>query len=120
MIRNYNHPVLKDVEYQTWMNDLRFYSLTTDTALDTFAFDNIGIAADKIIPIIRRYDCREWTAEDYLAEIRMGRGKIIATTLRFEGGLGNQPISLKYNIFGRWLFQSILDYLINENDKEAR
>ena len=120
MIRSYDHPVLKGIAYQTWMDDLRFYSLTTDTALDTFEFDTIGIAADRITPIIRRYDCREWTATDYMAEICMGSGTILATTLRFEGGLGKQPMFLKYNTFGRWLFQSVLEYLTGGNGKAAR
>lgn len=118
MIQCFDHPVLNGIEYDSWMDDLRFYEVTTDTALDTFEFRLAGFTPEQITPIIRRYDCREWTASDYLVEITMDSGKIIATTLRMEGGFGKQPIFLKNNTFGRWLLQSSLAYLAEAGGEE--
>ncbi|HHY83392.1 MAG TPA: hypothetical protein GX505_12070 [Clostridiales bacterium] len=118
MIRYYDHPVLKGISYDSWMDDLRFYDLTTDTALDTFEFERVGLSPEQVTPLIRRYDCREWTSADYMAEITLGSGKIIATTLRFEGGYGKQPLFIKNNTFGRWLLNSSLNYLVRGEGKE--
>lgn len=108
MVRCYPHPVLKGLERQTWMDDLRFFSLSTDTALQTSAFGELGITDAR--PIIRRYDCREWLATDYMVDCRLGKGRLIATTLRFEGGMGKQPMFVDGNCFGVWLLhQAITD-----------
>lgn len=45
-----------------------------------------------------------------MAELRLGRGRILATTLRLEGGMGKQPLFITNNTLGRHLLMSaVLD-----------
>jgi hypothetical protein len=44
-------------------------------------------------------------------EWRHGAGRAILTTLRFEGGLGDQPVSLGYNTAAAYLLRCWLDWL---------
>lgn len=108
MIRRYKHDLLEGLEYN-WLDDLRFFSLSTDTAFDSFGFKNSGIK--DVRPIIRRYDCREWEAADYMLEFSMGSGTVLATTLRFEGGMGKQPLHIDNNPFALYLLDKIYRYL---------
>jgi len=108
MIRTYEHPVLEGCERQIWLDDLRYFSVGTDTALDTFELEKGGFTL--ISPIIRRYDCREWKMSEYMAEYQYGEGTMIATTLRLEGGMGKQPMFLENNKLGRYLTENILKY----------
>lgn len=110
MVRCYEHPILEGLSYDNWMDDLRFFGSATDTAfLHTKGSEDI---VQK--PIIRRYDCREWRADDYMMELSLGKGIIIATTLRLEGGMGKQPAFLENNRFGRWLLHQSLNYLLGQ------
>jgi hypothetical protein len=108
MMRTFAHPVVRNLG-QAWMDDLRYFSLSTDTAFDTDAYESMGIGC--AIPVIRRYDCRENTASDYLVEIPWGKGRIMATTLRFEGGMGKQPAGFENNCLALHLFGRIAEYL---------
>jgi hypothetical protein len=108
MIRRYPHRVLAGIGYEEWFDDLRFFSLSTDTAFLTDQLEKAGF--DSAVPIIRRYDCREWDAADYMVELRLGRGTVIATTLRLEGGMGKQPMLMANNIFSEWLLDSVMGY----------
>ena len=108
IIRRYPHQVLAGVDYEEWLDDLRFFSLSTDTAFQTDQLEKQGYGC--VTPIIRRYDCREWDATDYMAEIRLGKGTIIATTLRFEGGMGKEPLLIANNKFAIWLLVSVMGY----------
>jgi hypothetical protein len=114
MIRQYYHMVLDGIEYKEWFDDLRFFSLSTDTAFQTEQFDKLGF--DSVTSIIRRYDCREWEATDYMTEIKAGKGTIIATTLRFEGGMGKQPMFIGNNKFAVWLLNSIIRFFNSEDN----
>ncbi|MEZ4670061.1 MAG: hypothetical protein R3E39_19325 [Anaerolineae bacterium] len=106
----YDHPVLADFPHQGYA-DLQFYHLATDYAVDTervrSAFDGIN----KIQPIIGRLDARQFTLLDYLVEIQIGHGTLLASTLRFGGGAGDQVVGLQNNVAGRNLLSLMLDYL---------
>ena len=109
MIRRYDHRILDDLEYEIQEDDLRYFSLSTDTAFKTNEFDKFDF--DRVVPLLRRYDCREWDATDYMIEIKTGKGTILATTLRFEGGMGKQPIFIRNNPFALWLIDAVFRYL---------
>ncbi|HHW49402.1 MAG TPA: hypothetical protein GXX14_12415 [Clostridiaceae bacterium] len=111
IIRRYEHPVVDGIKYEHWLDDLRFFSLSTDTAFDTETISKMDF--DLVKPVIRRYDCRKWTVSDYMIEISLGNGTVIASTLRFEGNMGKQPLGIKNNNFGLWLLNSALRYLIS-------
>lgn len=110
MIRHYDHPILDGIRRETWMDDLRYFGSSTDTA---FA-DEEDERFDYRKPILRRYDCREWRADDYVCELGCGAGTIIATTLRLEGGMGKEPLFLAHNPFGRWLLDRAVHYLMEK------
>ena len=94
----YPHPVMDDFPHADFAP---FYALATDHALRA---DLPGAR-----PIIRRLDARQFTFSDYLVALEGGR--LIATTLNFQGGMGDQPLSLRDNPAGRWLLWRLLSYL---------
>lgn len=110
MIRHFDHPILEGLSYDCWMDDLRYFGSTTDSAFADVEDERFETRR----PIVRRYDCREWRADDYVVELGCGSGTIIATTLRLEGGMGKEPLFLENNRFGRWLLSQSLDYLLKK------
>ena len=58
--------------------------------------------------MITRIDARESIARHYLVEVKFGRGTLIVTTLRVEGGMGRQPSGLAANSAGLFLVDSVL------------
>ncbi|HEU4327566.1 MAG TPA: glycoside hydrolase [Roseiflexaceae bacterium] len=64
----------------------QFFGCAPDCALDTG-----GAPAE---PILRRLDTRSMAVHDYATACRWGTGRLIVTTLRLEGGQGEQPLGL--------------------------
>jgi hypothetical protein len=91
-----------------WAEDLRFFSLAPDTAFTVEGCAALGPAR----PMVRRFDCRQWLAAEYMCDIALGRGRLLATTLRLEGGMGKQPLFLKNNCLGRWIVEQSLGELL--------
>lgn len=81
------------------------YGLATDTAFDSAALT-------EHTPFMDRLDARTFELANYLFERNFGEGKLLATTLRLEGGLGAQPSGIHHNPAGLYLFESIIQYLI--------
>lgn len=89
--------------------DLRFFGLATDVALDVEALAaTLGVAVEAVRPLWRRFDARQYRWHAYLAEVEIGAGRLMATTLRFAGGLGAQPAALAHNPLGAWLLARLL------------
>lgn len=109
MLRPYQHPILKGIEKTTWHDNLRYFSMTTDLAIDTNAMAENGYK--DVQPVLRRYDCRAWTATDYICTFRLGLGTCVATTLRFGGGLGKTPPNARSNPYADWLLNSMATWL---------
>ncbi len=107
IVRCMEHDVLEGVTYDTWQDDLRFYDLATDTAFDVTEWSDFNF--DKVTPIIKRYDCREWRENDYMVEITHGEGSIIATTLRLEGGFGKQSMLITGSALSQHLIHNIIN-----------
>ena len=97
-----DHPVMNAFPHQGYA-DLQFYSLATDHAFDTTAF--VGM---RVTPVMRRLDARLFTLLDYLADIQIGDGRMLATTLRLFGGAGDQVWGLEANVAGEFLLQQML------------
>lgn len=104
MIRAFDHPVMAEIPQEDWLDDLRYFSMTTDVA---FAPD----AMPGSVPVLRRYDCRLWQASNYLMFFPYGGGMCAATTLRLAGGLGKTPCGLDQNPFSVYLLERMLDAL---------
>jgi hypothetical protein len=88
--------------------DLQFFGLATDTAFDT---DRIAALPDihDYRPILRRLDARTFAIGDYLFEASVGKGRLVACSLRLHGSAGMQPTGLKRNVAGRFLLDTLLD-----------
>jgi hypothetical protein len=91
--------------------DLRFFSLATDLALDWEKLKALLGPDARPDFIWRRFDARALTWADYLMEVKYGRGKLLISTLRFEGGLGCQPNSFETNPLGAWMLGILLGML---------
>ncbi|RAP77366.1 glycoside hydrolase family 2 protein [Paenibacillus montanisoli] len=81
------------------------FGLATDLVLDR---GKLG----EHMPVMDRLDARIFELDRYMIEERIGEGIRIATTLRFEGGLGSQPQGLERNPAAKYLLDCILDYLL--------
>jgi len=97
------------LHYEHYADDLRFFGVGTDTAFDPTGIQKMGF--DEYRPMVRRIDCREYLASDYMCEMKYKKGKIIATTLRLEGGMGKQPLFIENNCFTGWILDQCLNAL---------
>ncbi len=99
------HPLMNNFPHQGFA-DLQFYHLATDHAFDTALF------ANKVVtPVIRRLDARLFTMLDYLIDVQIGKGRMIATTLRLFGGAGDQVWGLEANVAGEYLLKQMVQML---------
>lgn len=91
--------------------DLNFYGLGPDCALDPDALaDAFPEAAFR--PLLRRVDARTFAVTDYLTEAAFpGGGRLLLTTLRPHGGLGDQPDGLLRHLGGVHFLASALKSL---------
>jgi hypothetical protein len=92
--------------------DLQFYGLATDWAFDTDKLTSVLPDATNVQSLLRRLDARQFTVTDYLIEAQVGAGRLIASTLRFQGGAGDQPAGLQFQLAGRWLLYHLLSALL--------
>lgn len=97
------HPAWGDFPHEGW-TALQFYGMATDLTLDTTSTPGCR-------PILRRLDARTMAVHDYAAEFPLGKGRLIVSTLRFEGGLGHQPVGIKRNIAAAYLLSCWVRYL---------
>lgn len=107
----YDHPALADFPHRGHA-DLQFYHLATDHALDSARLAHLLSGGDSLRPIIRRLDARLFTLSEYLVELKLGRGVLLASTLRFWGGAGDQVAGLRASPAGRWLLRRMLEYML--------
>ena len=92
-----DHPIMNNFPHQGYA-DLQFYHLATDQAFDTAAFRDM-----EVTHVMRRLDARLFTMLDYIVDVRVGKGRMIATTLRLFGGAGDQVEGLEANVAGEYL-----------------
>lgn len=98
------HPAWGDFPHD---NDpgLQFYSLATDCALDASGM------GDAVSPLLRRLDTRGPDMLEYACLVPWGRGRLLATTLRFQGGLGDQPNGIARSPAAEWLLAEWIRWL---------
>lgn len=92
-----DHPIMNAFPHEGFA-DLQFYHLATDQAFDMAAFRDM-----EVTHVMRRLDARLFTMTDYLADVQIGKGRMIATTLRLFGGVGDQVQGLEANVAGEYL-----------------
>jgi len=85
---------------QEGFTDLQFYGLGPDCAFDPEAL-TARMPDAALHPLLRRVDARTISVTDYLLEAQFpGGGKLLLTTLRPHGGLGDQPDGLFRHVGG--------------------
>lgn len=110
----YPHPVMDAFPHQGYA-DLQFYNLATDYALNSEQIAAEVSGVSKVTPLLRRLDARQFTVRDYLVEFQVGKGTLLASTLRFTGGAGDQVMSFRANAAGRYLMAQMIRYLMNKD-----
>ncbi len=104
-------------EHPSWGNfphesstDFLFYGLASDCAFEPEALQQVlGVP---IAPVLTRVDARSSLLHAYVCEAQVGAGRLLLTTLRPYGGLGDQPSGLKRAICGVGLLHAWLEWLI--------
>jgi hypothetical protein len=77
------HPAWGDFPHEE--AELQFYSMVPDCALDAAGLPGA------ISPLLRRLDTRGLDLLEYACVVQWGQGRLVATTLRLQGGLGDEP-----------------------------
>ncbi len=106
----YPHPIIDAFPQQGFAN-LQFYHLASDYAFNLNQYQTVVPAITEMNPILQRLDARLFTLRDYLVELKLGQGTLLASTLRFTAGAGDQVLSFRANIAGRFLMQQMIHYL---------
>lgn len=97
------HPAWGDFPHDGFC-DLQFLGMATDYALKSAKLPGAR-------PILRRVDARTAAVHDYAVELELGTGRVIVSTLRFEGGLGQQPVGTPRNTAAAYLLSCWVRYL---------
>jgi hypothetical protein len=100
------HPAWGDFPHEG-VPGLQFFGMATPVALERGGR-----------PILRRLDTRTLAVHDYATELEWGNGRLIVSTLRFEGGLGEQPLGLSRNTAARYLLGNWIRYLAQHSDQD--
>lgn len=97
------HPAWGDFPHDGF-TDLQFYGMAAAAAVDSTA-----LAGAK--SLLRRVDTRTMAVHDYALELPWGGGRLLVSTLRFEGGHGHQPVGVRRNTAAAFLLSRWLTYL---------
>jgi hypothetical protein len=91
--------------------DFNYYGLAADAAFEIEKVRKV-LGEDVVLdPVLTRVDARSFAVHAYTAAAKIGEGRILLTTLRPQGGLGDQPSGLKRNVTGAYLLRQWLDWL---------
>jgi len=107
------HPVWGHLPHDGYAGTA-FFGLAPDRALEIEAATAwlrrrlAGMDVGPLDPVLLRLDSRSMAAHAYLAECRIGAGRLLATTLRIGSSIGTQPSSLAANVGGQRLLEGLL------------
>jgi hypothetical protein len=103
------HPAWQDFPTDDGVAGIQFLGCATDLALDTSKLTHPHR------PILRRLDARTVAIHDYATEIEWTKGRLIVSTLRFEGSSGlagsTKPLGIARNIAASYLLRCWVRYL---------
>lgn len=102
------HPSWGAFPHEKW-TDLQFYGLACDAAFDREKVQ-AALEAD-VTPVLTRVDARSLSLHGYTLSANVGPGTLLMTTLRPQGGLGDQPSGLARHVAGAYLLRTWLDWL---------
>ncbi|MBN2047445.1 MAG: hypothetical protein JW750_06370 [Anaerolineaceae bacterium] len=95
--------------------DMQFFGLAADCALEGDRISDVFTGVSEIRPLMQRLDERMFEVSDYLFEARVGQGRLLACSLRLQGGAGSQPADLGRNVAGWSLLNEMLCYLLQKH-----
>jgi len=101
------HPLMQIIPHEDFL-DIQFYGLATPWAFDLHELPTALEGVEAIHSIWQRLHPSQFTLAAYLFECNVGNGRLMASTLRFQGGLGDQPSGLRHQVAGRWLLYNLL------------
>ena len=104
-----NHPSWGSFPHEK-TTDFLFYGLATDCAFDPVTLSQA--LEVELIPVLTRVDARTSALHAYVCEAQLGAGRLLLTTLRPYGGLGDQPSGLKRAVCGVSLLRAWLEWLV--------
>lgn len=106
------HAAWGEFPHDGW-TDLQFFGLTTDRVLEVEQ-PGAHVRGDAYEPLLRRVDARDMSVHDYAAVMRMGEGRLLVTTLRFAGGMGEQALGLGRNVCAQELLLCWVGWLADQ------
>ena len=106
----YPHPLWTHFS-QRGYTDMQFFGLASDSSFDTARLPEALPGLKSLKPILRRLDSREFLVSDYILDAEVGHGRLLACSLRLQGGLGAQPSGWERNIAGGALLQGMIAVL---------
>lgn len=92
--------------------DFCFYGLASDCAFAISEVQKILGEDATIEPVLTRVDARSFLVHAYTLAGTLGNGRFLLTTLRPQGGLGDQPSGLKRHTTGTYLLRTWVDWLL--------
>ncbi len=94
--------------HEDW-TDFLFYGLAGDAAFEVEKV--VATLGAQVTPVLTRVDARSFATHGYTLAARVGQGRLLMTTLRPQGGLGDQPSGLARHVAGAYLLRAWLDWL---------
>jgi hypothetical protein len=92
---------------------MQFFGLSTEVMFEPGCMRQFFSATEvEETSLMKRLDAREFYVHDYLIEGKVGKGRLLACSLRFQGGDGYQPMTLASNIAGISLLYEMVKYLM--------
>jgi len=88
--------------------DARLLAFSTDFALQAHE-----IVGSPLHPIWQRVDTRTGFTHSYLAQVSVGVGRLLVSTLHFAGPHGDTPLTLRFHPAGQYWLWAMLHYLAN-------
>jgi hypothetical protein len=103
------HPAWGDMEKTAL--DLQFHAVAPDCALDASPQHRSSPDLKGTSPLLRRLDTRSLELHEYAVVLNWGQGRLIATTFRLQGSLGDQPTGISHSPAAVHLLACWLRYL---------
>ena len=109
-VKEFRNHHITDSLHHGEVTDLQFMGMATDTSFIPEEIEKITGNSVEYNPLLRRIDCRNFSITDYIVELKIGSGAVIATTLRLEGGSGKQPSLFGENTAAIYFVKKCIDY----------
>ncbi len=94
-----------------WYPPQYFFALANKMGILPWVEFSLWTTPSSTPALFRRLDTRQVVMEDYAVGMEVGRGRVILTALRLDGGLGDQPSGITRSPAGVFLLAEWVRYL---------